>query len=83
MRKLFIIALVSSFLALPVIATAQSHGHGGGSAKGMNHDAHGDLVSATAKDAKADGQKVGANVHSVAQDKAHGKGLTKSHGKGH
>ena len=82
MRKLFYIALVSSVLALPAIASAQSHGHGGG-AKGMNNDAHGDLVSATAKQAKANDQKVGADVRSVAHDKAHGKGLTKTHGKGH
>jgi uncharacterized low-complexity protein len=83
MRKITLIALVSIFLALPVMAAAQSHGHSGSSHadKGMNKDAHGDAVSAEAKNAKQGGGKVGPNVSDVAQDKAHGKGLTKSHSK--
>jgi len=83
MRKIMLIALMSFFAALPVMAAPQSHGHGGGSHadKGMNKDAHGDAVSAEAKDAKQDGGKVGDQVSDVAQDKAHGKGLTKTHGK--
>ena len=85
MRKLIPLALVASLLAMPLMASAQ-HGHGGGSgASGgmsMNHDAHGDAVSAEAKSAKAADEKVGPQVRDVAHDKSHGKGLTKTKGKG-
>jgi len=86
MRTLIPVALVASLFAMPLMAAAQ-HGHGGGGAPAgmsMNHDAHGDAVSAEAKSAKAADQKVGPQVRDVAHDKSHGKGLTKTNkGKGH
>jgi hypothetical protein len=88
MRHLMLFALVASLFAMPLMAAPQAHGHGGGSGmpssmSSMNHDAHGDAVSAEAKSAKAADQKVGPNVRDVSRDKSHGKGLTKTHGKGH
>ncbi|AIF48272.1 hypothetical protein [Dyella japonica] len=91
MRKLIPLALVASLFAMPLMASAQ-HGHGGGgpgasggmpASMSMNHDAHGDAVSAEAKSAKAADEKVGPEVRGVARDKSHGKGLTKTKGKGH
>ncbi|WP_233840335.1 hypothetical protein [Dyella sp. 2HG41-7] len=83
MRKLIPVALVASLFAMPLMAAPQSHGHGGGGMSSMNHDAHGDAVSAEAKSAKAAGGKVGPSVRSVSRDKSHGKGLSKTNGKGH
>jgi hypothetical protein len=93
MRTLIAFALLASIVAMPAMAAPQGHGHGGGgghvadtpSSMPMNHDAHGDAVSAEAKSAKAADEKVGPAVSDVAQDKANGKGLTKtkSKGKGH
>lgn len=86
MRKLILVAVVSSLFALSAVAAPQSaHDHGGGHDKSSmtDKDAHGDAVSAEAKNAKLDGDKVGTDVRDVARDKANGKGLTKGHGKGH
>lgn len=93
MRTLIASALLASIVAMPAaMAAPQAHGHGGGggghvadmpSSMPMNHDAHGDAVSAEAKSAKADSEKVGPEVRDVAHDKANGKGLTKTKGKGH
>ena len=89
MRKLIPVALVASLFAMPLMAAPQAHGHGGGGmdhASGMssmNHDAHGDAVSSEAKSAKAAGGKGGSSVRSVSRDKSHGKGLSKTKGKGH
>jgi hypothetical protein len=92
MRHIIPLALVASLFAMPLMAAPQ-HGNGGGGGVGhaasmpasmpMNHDMHGDAVSAEAKSAKAADQKVGPQVHDVARDKSHGKGLTKTNGKGH
>jgi hypothetical protein len=92
MRTLIPVALVASLFAMPFVAAAQ-HGHGGGASgmsggmpasMSMNHDAHGDAVSAEAKSAKAANEKVGPAVRDVARDKSNGKGLTKNNkGKGH
>lgn len=92
MRTLIPFALAASLFAMPLMAAAQ-HGHGGGApgmsgnmpaSMSMNHDAHGDAVSAEAKSAKASGEKVGPSVRDVSRDKSHGKGLTKTNkGKGH
>lgn len=81
-------ALLTLMVAVPVLAAPQAHGghtpadHG---TMSTNKDVHGDTVSALSKTAKADGDKVGPTVSDVAQDKANGKGLTKTktHGKGH
>jgi hypothetical protein len=88
MRKLFPLALVASLFAMPLMAAPQAHGGGHGASMPatnthMNHDMHGDAVSAQAKSAKAADEKVGPQVRDVAHDKSHGKGLTKSNGKGH
>jgi len=86
MRKLALMALVSSLFSLSAMATPPSaHDHAGGHDKSAmtDKDAHGDAVSAEAKDARLDGAKVGTDVRDVARDKANGKGLTKEHGKGH
>jgi hypothetical protein len=90
MRHLISLALVTSLFAMPLMAAPQ-HGNGGGGGHAasmpasmpMNHDMHGDAVSAQAKSAKAADRKVGPQVRDVARDKSHGKGLTKANGKGH
>lgn len=87
MRNLIPLALVATLFAMPMVAAAQ-HGHGGGApgmsgSMPMNHDAHGDAVSAEAKTAKAADEKVGPAVRDVSRDKSKGKGLTKTNGKGH
>lgn len=91
MRTLIAFTLLASIVAMPAMAAPQAHGHGGGSGHAsdmptsmpMNHDAHGDAVSAEAKSAKAADAKVGPEVRNVAHDKSNGKGLTKTKGKGH
>lgn len=91
MRYLIPLALVASLFAMPLMAAPQAHGGGGGGGHAasmsahvpVNHDMHGDAVSAQAKSAKAADEKVGPQVRDVAHDKSHGKGLTKAHGKGH
>ncbi|WP_233523327.1 hypothetical protein [Dyella solisilvae] len=49
----------------------------------MNNDVHGDAVSHAAATARTNDTKVGPSVRDVARDKSHGKGLTKTNGKGH
>lgn len=87
MHSLKYAALLTLMVAAPVFAAPQAHGHMPTDHGNMStdKDIHGDTVSAMTKTAKADDEKVGPAVSDVAQDKAKGKGLTKTktHGKGH
>ncbi|RDI99903.1 hypothetical protein DVT68_03490 [Dyella solisilvae] len=85
MRQLIPLALAASLFAMPLMAAPQAHGHGGGAAPSMhmNNDVHGDAVSHAAATARTNDTKVGPSVRDVARDKSHGKGLTKTNGKGH
>jgi len=49
----------------------------------MNHDAHGDAVSAAAKDARSSDTNVGKAVSPVASDKNKGEHTAKGHTKSH
>jgi hypothetical protein len=91
-RKLLFAALVLGVFGLPAsYAFAQGHGGGGHGAPAMHmsappamhmdRDAHGDAVSQTAAEARANGSKVGPTVHDVANDKNKGKHEAKGHGK--
>lgn len=84
-KKMLSTALALSVFALPMsfaFAAQQSHGGGHGApATHMNHDAHGDAVSATAAAARASDSKVGTEVSSVANDKNKGKHEAHGHSK--
>lgn len=89
-KKLVISTLLATACALTAsfafAAPPSSHGPAkdvSSMHESMNHDAHGDAVSAAAKDAKSDDTNVGKAVSPVASDKNNGKHTAKGHTKSH
>lgn len=89
-KKLAISALLAAACALTTsfafAAPQSSHGPVKGVSSmhnSMNHDAHGDSVSAAAMNAKSSDTNVGKAVSPVASDKNNGKHTAKGHTKTH
>jgi len=89
-KKLVISALLATVCALTAsfafAAPQSSHGQAKdvpSMHNSMNHDAHGDAVSAAAKDARSSDTNVGKAVSPVASDKNKGEHTAKGHTKSH